>query len=465
MPKNYRCPGCGNTLEFFPEMGKMYCMYCGASYSVEELNAKLEPQKQEEEQSLPSMQPVGAVQAGAESLQTMGQPMQSAAQPYEFDGQMIDPAFASVMSPTGQMPVMPKEPLDPAREKEQQRRHATIEMQILHCNSCGAELAVNGVEVSSFCVYCGQATVVLDRVEEYLKPDYVMPFVVTKEQAELTIRTKITQGFYVPNDIKHFETEKLRGIYIPFWLYDMYYGDDQYWKYTVKRGKSTVTRYSHRLAECRFHKLTLDASKNFNDNSSQRLEPYHMDSLKEFDPMYLSGFYADRFDVGMEDTETLATFRAKEMFNEAVQATVHHGGAKLQHTSPVHKVLKREYGLLPVWFLTFHNGGFPYTIMVNGQTGKMVGAVPFVKAKVIATFALLAIVLCGTLIPGLAFATNGILTGDVEGKTIAGYFSFLAIAIVFVWKGAVERYRAMQDSVALTRSGTASRFVRERADR
>ncbi|MBP5281558.1 MAG: hypothetical protein J6Z22_03570 [Lachnospiraceae bacterium] len=436
MPKNYRCPGCSSTLEFFPEMGKMYCMYCGASYSVEELNAKLEPEMPAE-QAMPSMQPMGAAQA-MPSMQPMG---------------------------TAQAMAQDMQPANPALELEKERRHATIDMQILHCNSCGAELAVNGVEVSSFCVYCGQAAVVLDRVEQYLKPDYVMPFVVTKDQAESTIRTKITQGFYVPNDIKNFETEKLRGIYIPFWLYDMYYGDDQYWKYTVKRGKSSVTRYSHRLAECHFHKLTLDASKNFNDDSSQRLEPYNMDALKEFDPMYLSGFYADRFDVGMEDTERLATTRAKLMFNNAVQATVHHGGAKMEYSSPVSKVLKREYGLLPVWFLTFHNGGFPYTIMVNGQTGKMVGAVPFVKAKVIATFALLAIVLCGILIPGLAFATNGILTGDVEGRAVIGYFSILAFAIIFVWKGAIERYRAMQDSVALTRSGTASRFVRERADR
>ena len=131
----------------------------------------------------------------------------------------------------------------------------------MHCNSCGAELAVNEVEASSFCAYCGQATVVLDRVEEYLEPDYVIPFSVTKEQAESTIRERIKSGYYVPSVIKNFEVEKLRGIYIPFWLYDIYYGDEKYFKYSARvTNKTYVTRYIHHVAEMHFKRLTQDAS-------------------------------------------------------------------------------------------------------------------------------------------------------------------------------------------------------------
>lgn len=39
MLMNYRCPGCGNTMEFSPSDQKMYCVYCGSSYSTEELNS------------------------------------------------------------------------------------------------------------------------------------------------------------------------------------------------------------------------------------------------------------------------------------------------------------------------------------------------------------------------------------------------------------------------------------------
>lgn len=408
MQKNFRCPGCGNSMEFFPETQKMYCIYCGSTYSLEELN----------------------MQSGGE-----------------------------------EKPELSEVQVEREREKEIRRRHATIQMQILHCNACGAELAVNGVEASSFCAYCGQATVVMDRVEDYLQPDYIMPFRITKEQAESIIRGKISAGYFIPEGIKNFEIEKLRGIYIPFWLFDMYYGDDQYWKYSVKRGKSSVTRYSHRLGDCHFQKMTLDASKNFNDDSSQRLEPYDMHDLREFDAAYLSGFYSDRFDVGTDDLEGLAFRRAKELFDENVKKTIHHGGAKLVQTSPVHQVTKREYALLPVWFLTFRYENMPYTILVNGQTGKMVGAVPYEKKKAYAVFGGLAVLFCALFAIIGAFLTPAVLYDSEEGKTIAYYFALIGLAIFSTWSVAIAKYKAMLVSIGLTRSGTTSRFVRERQDR
>lgn len=399
--------------------------YCGSSYSVEELEERLA--KRQESQ----------VQAD-----------------------LSDAGMA------GESPVIGgASPLPRMDARKNERMHATIQMQILHCRACGAELAVNGVEVSSFCAYCGQATVVMDRVDEYLKPDYVMPFKVTQSQAEGIIRGKISAGAYVPDDIKHFEIEKLRGIYVPFWLYDVYYGDDQYWKYTVKRGKSTVTRYSHRLADCQYSKLTLDASRNLNDSSSQRLEPYHVEDLKPFEAMYLSGFYADRFDVGQEDTEALAIERSREMFNDAVKDTIKHGDAKLVHSNPVRLVTNTEYALLPVWFLTFRNEGFPYTMLVNGQTGKMVGAVPYVRVKAWVTFVILAVICCVALTPLGGLILDSLFQGSDNGKSIGGFFALTIAGIAGFWSSAYKKYKALQTSIALTRLGTTSRFVKERQDR
>ena len=416
MQKNYRCLGCGNTLEFLPDINKMYCMYCGASFSVEELHEKEGGHEEE-----PS------AQANAEVGSTV---------------------MESVLN------------------KEEQRRHATIKMQILHCNACGAELAVNDVEASSFCAYCGQATVVMDRVDDYLQPDYILPFKVTKEQAELTIRNKISEGFFIPDGIKQFEVEKLRGIYVPFWLFDVFYGDDQYWKYTVKQGKSSVTRYSHRLGECHFQKMTLDASRNLNDDSSQRLEPYNVKELQPFEAAYLSGFYSDRFDVGTEDLKSLAYSRAKVLYDDEAKKTVKHSGAKLHYSNPVRAVTKEEYALLPVWFLTFRYENMPYTILVNGQTKKMVGAVPYVKKKAIALFAILTVVCCVTF-AAIGAAVTPFVLSDIDGdaRIIGAYFGLIGLGIITTWTTAIKQYRALNTSIALTRSGITSRYVRERQDR
>ena len=40
-----------------------------------------------------------------------------------------------------------------------------------------------------------------------------------------------------------------------------------------------------------------------------------------------------------------------------------------------------KYVLAPVWILTTKYEGKPYTFMMNGQTGKMVGSLPVDKGK------------------------------------------------------------------------------------
>ena len=424
MQMNYRCPGCGNTMEFSPSEQKMYCVYCGSKHTVEELNEML----------------------GRSGL-------------YEGIGNIGKPVYAGE-SDIQESTITEVEAL---QQKQAERAHATIPMKILHCNSCGAELAVNSVESSSFCIYCGQATVVMDRVEDYLQPDYLIPFKVTKEQAEVMIRSRLSMGSYIPEEIKNFKVDKIRGIYVPFWLYDMYYKDDQYWKYSVKRGKSRVTKYAKRCGDCHFERMTLDASKNLNDDSSQRLEPYNMRELQEFDPAYLSGFYSDRFDMGTDDLDGLAFRRAKNLFDETMKSTVRHSDAKLVSSSPVHQVTKREYALLPVWFLTFRHDGLPYTIMVNGQTGKTVGAVPFDKKKAYLTFAALAILFCVIFALIGAYLTPVLMEDGDDGRLVIAYFGAIGIALYSIWSGAIKKYKAMMVSIGLTTSGKISRFVRERA--
>ncbi len=63
-----------------------------------------------------------------------------------------------------------------------------MECTIYSCTACGAELMVNEVETSTFCSYCGQPTIVFDRVTSTKKPQYILPFMVTKEEAVNLIR-------------------------------------------------------------------------------------------------------------------------------------------------------------------------------------------------------------------------------------------------------------------------------------
>ena len=274
-----RCANCGGVLEYSAELNKMVCSFCGNSYTIDELNQKeVEEEKNVEKPAQP--QP-----ANSENRIVTGPTIFTLKNPSGFASDEVGD-YNTILKKKNE-----------ETAKEESRMHASVKMQIMRCTACGAELAVNGTETSTFCAYCGQATVVQDRVDDYLKPDYIIPFKVPRDDAERIIRTQLNKGFFVPKGIKNFEVDNIRGIYVPVWLFDMHYSDRQFYKYSKKQGKTTVTRYEYFEAKTFFKQLTLDASLNLNDDSSARLEPYDMRQLEEFDMAYLSGYYSDRFEI------------------------------------------------------------------------------------------------------------------------------------------------------------------------
>jgi len=229
MPENYRCPNCDATMEYYPDTGKMYCAYCGVSMTVDELKTAQYNKMAQKEMELDTWD------------KTMGHP--------DEDGYLIPPDDIRLIK----------------RFKENKWRNAKIKMQILHCQACGAEMIMNEFESATFCAYCGQAAIVSDRVEECLEPDRMIPFKVSKEDAEEGIKKKLSpkKSFFVPKELKNLEVDRIIGIYVPYWLFDIYYGDDQYWKYTLKEERNVLVQYSHRLGDCQYSNIGVDGSVNF----------------------------------------------------------------------------------------------------------------------------------------------------------------------------------------------------------
>ncbi|MBR6080442.1 MAG: hypothetical protein IKP60_09830 [Treponema sp.] len=438
----FKCKNCGAALEYSPELEKMVCSYCGNSFTVEEISTR-EP-KPEPEQTETTTNESDSPQGDSNVItnQTL------------------------LKRKTGNTVITNQTPL---KEKQEHgniwngRGHATITMQIIRCTACGAELAINGTETSSFCSYCGQATLVQDRMDEYLKPDCIIPFKIGRDNAEKTIRDKMAHGFFIPKEIRNFEVEKIRGIYVPFWLFDMDYHDKQVYKYKRSSGQNNETRFEYFEGKTNFKNLTLDASLNLDDDSSTRLEPYRLGQLKDFDMAYLSGFYSDRFDMGIDDITPNAIEKAKKIFNqEALRKTKHKG--ELIESHPLYKVTDTKYALLPAWFLTFRYKNKPYTILVNGQTGKMVGAFPVSKPKTIALFSLFGIAFTAPALFLCIKAARGIL-GDGFSKGAIGYIFMISFLIIAVALLGFSKYRAFKKSRKLTAAEQINKYTEERQDK
>jgi len=308
----------------------------------------------------------------------------------------------------------------------------TMECNVLTCTSCGSELMINGVETATFCAYCGQPTIVFSRVSKMLKPKKIIPFSVTKQQAVNAIRNRFQKGSFIPEEIKNFEVERVTGIYIPYWLYDITYYDNQ-----VLRGKSGKHYHNYiREARSSFKNVTVDASSNFCNESSQRLEPYNMQGALEFEEGYLSGFYADRYDQNSDQLRRLAVGRCRDLFNEEVIKSVSATNVTIQKSDPQSEVNGQVYAMLPAWFMTLRYENRPYTMLVNGQTGKVVGAVPIKKNKVRMVFVGLFIMLVIVCAPVRAALFTALWETDFEDffKFLCGYGLVGFGAFSYGWK-------------------------------
>ena len=373
MAMNYSCPSCGVALVFNPQTQELHCEYCNSSFTVEQIKESKYDLK--------------------ELIERMNAKADSGEDDTEAPG--------------------------------------TITMKILRCSSCGAELAFQEGETSSYCAYCGQPTIATERLQDCRRPDYIIPFKVSRERAEQLIKDKITNGTFIPNEIRKFEPERLLGIYIPYWIFDVYNSDMQVWLH----GDDDTSYYTFHAADSLFHRMTSEASGRFNDHFSEKLEPYRMEYAIKFDETYLSGFYSDRFDVDRVIAEHKVCVRTQQMFQEKFTEMRKAAHERKISSNPVTDVVRAKYALLPVWFMTMRYRNKPYTVLVNGQTGKTVCSMPVNKGKAYGLFGALAAGFSALMMFLFTIINNKIFSIDAvdSAKSIIFKMVYIPIAVVAIW--------------------------------
>lgn len=335
-----------------------------------------------------------------------------------------------------------------------------MECNVYKCTSCGAQLVLNDMEAATYCAYCGQPTIVFDRIVKRRRPKYIIPFSVTKNVALVNIRERLLKGGFVPKEIKYFSPDLLRGIYVPYMLYNVQSKDRQLIRSDVSSPDSRhpSIKYHYREATAAFFEIPVDASSRFSNELSERLEPYRGNSMVEFKAEYLSGFYADVKDDDFTYMRQIARQRAGDMLTEQIQKTVPGQDHKVISNRPYHIVEKEEYALFPVWFMIFHRNKETYTILVNGQTGKVVCALPADRRKIAIRFSLFSLI----------FSTLGFLFLPVmyamEGRMRMIAFIIVFLGIPSLIAAGFNNLRSLKNSQELTAGSRIKKFVTERQD-
>lgn len=329
------------------------------------------------------------------------------------------------------------------------------------CSHCGAEVITSDTESSTFCVYCGNPAIVFNRVSQEYRPDGLVPFQITKEEAVKYIKLRFLKNPIIPKEIKSkCVPENLRGIYIPYWIVNADYTEADYIKGEVKRGKSTETRYYSRAGEVQFKNIPIDGSNILNDDISRKLEPFYLEEAKDFDEDYLNGFYSNTSDLNYFDLRASTAYRCHKLFEDEVVKTIKAKNIKIMdsiyhvdiHDDPI-------YMMMPVWFFTFKYDNKPYTILVNGQTGKVVGTMPWQKKKVY-SITISVFILTFALCVFLSWASINKLLGMTSFYT-QGFAVLFTMSSFFFAKG-FTGLRRILNNLKLTQSEAMFKFVRKR---
>ena len=336
---NYQCPACTGPLHFAGASGRLECEYCGSSFSVQEIEALYADK-------------VEAAEAAGVQAQT-GAAAQ-AAEEYSF-------------------------------------QQGAEGLKVYSCPSCGAELFCDETTAATSCPYCGNPTVVPGQFHGQLKPDYVLPFKLDKNAAVAALKAFYKGKKLLPrafSDQNHIE--EIKGVYVPFWLFDGRVSADIRYAATRSRsytsGKYQITETDHfdvrRAGTVEFRRIPADGSSKMPDAMMDAIEPFDYSELKPFSTAYLPGFLADIYDVPASEAATRAKNRACNTAVAEMTATV----TGYTSCTPVSQQVvmpppKEHYALLPVWMLSTRWKDKTYLFAMNGQTGKLIGDLPVDKGR------------------------------------------------------------------------------------
>ena len=335
----YKCPNCGGSVEFDSSAQKMKCPYCDSEFDVEALKSMDERLDETEPDS------------------------------FSWD----------------------------ENSNSQWEEADASQMSVFVCKSCGGEIVVDENTAATACPYCDNPVVLAGRLSQTLKPDFVIPFKLDKNQAKDALKKYTKNKKFAPNLFKtQNKLDEIKGLYVPFWLFDsnanaaVSYNATRTTTWRDKNYRYTKTDHYDvfRSGTMRFENIPVDGSTKMPDELMESIEPFNFSEAVDFQTAYLSGYLADKYDVSMENSIGRANERIKTSCEDALENTVSGYESVMVKSSSVHTsdgVAK--YALYPVWIIHTLYKGEKLTFALNGQTGKITGNIPVSKIKLFGLFA------------------------------------------------------------------------------
>ncbi|QDU35144.1 hypothetical protein KS4_32240 [Poriferisphaera corsica] len=294
----------------------------------------------------------------------------------------------------------------------------TVELLMVKCEGCGAEVEKPTGMDAFDCAFCGLHLVKVGESKRLIKPKGVLPFRVGKDEARAGFEKWVKGLWFAPNKVKEFARadHAFKGVYLPHWTYDTdtttsYTGQrgEHYWvteHYTTTDSNGKSVRKSKRVRKTRwysawgtvyvdFDDVLVVGSRSLPTKYVRALEPWDLGELVAYQDEYLSGFIAESYQVDVKEGFDVAKGLMEPDIRTKIKRDIGGDEQRIFTVNSQYDEITFKHILLPVWSNTYRYQDRVYRIVVNARTGEVQGERPWSWVKIMLAVMAVLIVLLG----------------------------------------------------------------------
>lgn len=271
---------------------------------------------------------------------------------------------------------------------------------VFDCGNCGAKFMVEHDKLKVNCGFCGSKNVNLDaHKHQYIKPLGIIPFYVSREEANKKFNRWIKQGAFHPNKLRRMAAlEDLHGVYIPFWTYDAktqstWSGEAGHYssqgaampsRGRIRNQRVPQVNWRSRKGNIEhfFDDVLVVASGELAQEEMDKVTPYRLEEVVNYDPRLLMGWEAEVYQIEINDGYKIAEQIIDHRLRNMCSAQLGGDTQRNLHVNSRKSAQTYKHLILPLWICSYTYQGKIYRFLINGQTGRVNGQKPLSYFKI-----------------------------------------------------------------------------------
>lgn len=264
----------------------------------------------------------------------------------------------------------------------------------MNCPSCGASIALSGLEVAGICPYCRSSL----NIGFSSTPDAVLPFKIDKQKAIELYKKNAKKRWFIPNAFKKKPSfEDIKGFYIPSFCFDCqthstYSGKLEETEYDSKGHSHTRTYHISGTKDVNYENTLIESSSKLNQTQLQEILPFNTSgNLFRYSDDFIAGYSVENFDNSLDNCKVIHKNIIESKIKNAILSRYSYTRVISFNLSTTFSNVKYAYVLLPIYSVKIKYKDKNYLTFLNGQNGNLGQNLP--KSKVKISFFILSIFL------------------------------------------------------------------------